>query len=62
MKKKKIPCRVCGQLFEPCATCQSNTNTFTWRHFACSRKCAAKYINQAVQYRESQQLNNNQQK
>ena len=54
MKKKKIPCRVCGKLFEPCAACQSKTSAFTWRNFACSRKCATTYINQATQYREDQ--------
>lgn len=53
MKKKKIPCRVCGKLFEPCAACQSKTS-FTWRDFACSRKCATEYINQAIQDREAQ--------
>ena len=54
MKKKKIPCRICGKLFEPCASCQSKTDFFTWRSFACSRKCAVKYINQTIQYRNTQ--------
>lgn len=54
MKKKKIPCRVCGKLFEPCAACQSKTDIFTWRSFACSRKCAVKYMNQTIQYRNTQ--------
>jgi len=52
-KKKKIPCRVCGKLFEPCAYCQSHSDVFRWRNFACSRECAVKYINDTVAYRES---------
>lgn len=51
--KKKIPCRVCGKLFEPCSYCQSHTDIFRWRNFACSRECAAKYINDTIIYRES---------
>lgn len=52
--KKKIPCRVCGKLFEPCSYCQSHADIFRWRNFACSRECAAKYINDTIAYRESQ--------
>lgn len=53
-EKKKIPCRVCGTLFEPCSYCQSHSDIFRWRNFACSRECAAKYINDTIAYRESQ--------
>lgn len=52
-EKKKIPCRVCGKLFEPCSYCQSHADIFRWRNFACSRECAAKYINDTISYRES---------
>ena len=52
-EKKKIPCRVCGKLFEPCAYCQSHADVFRWRNFACSRECATKYINDTIAYRES---------
>ena len=52
-EKKKIPCRVCGKLFEPCAYCQSHADVFRWRNFACSRECAAKYIDDTIAYRES---------
>lgn len=52
--QKKIPCRVCGKLFEPCAYCQKHNDTFRWRNFACSRECAIKYINSAKSYRTSQ--------
>ncbi len=55
-EKKKIPCRVCGKLFEPCAFCQSHNDVFRWRNFACSRECATKYINDTIAYRRS--LNN----
>ena len=51
--KKKIPCRVCGKLFEPCAYCQLHADVFRWRNFACSRECAAKYIDETIAYRES---------
>lgn len=50
-EKKNIPCRVCGKLFTPCAYCQSNTDAFRWRNFACSMKCAKKYIDDTVAYR-----------
>ncbi len=50
-EKKKIPCRVCGKLFAPCVYCQSNTGEFRWRNFACSMKCAKKYIDDTVAYR-----------
>ena len=50
-EKKKIPCRVCGKLFTPCAYCQSNTGEFRWRNFACSMKCAKKYIDDTIAYR-----------
>ncbi len=53
-EKKKIPCRVCGKLFEPCSTCQSDNRMFRWRNFACSLKCAEKYISETIAYRESQ--------
>lgn len=56
-KKKKIPCRVCGNPFIPCAYCQSHADIFRWRNFACSEKCAKEYINNTVTYRES--LHNN---
>ena len=52
-EKKKIPCRVCGKLFEPCAYCQSHADVFRWRNFACSREGASKYINDTIVYRES---------
>lgn len=51
--KKRIPCRVCGKLFEPCATCQAHNNMFRWRNFACSIKCAEKYISETIAYRNS---------
>lgn len=51
--KKMIPCRVCGKLFEPCSYCQSHSDIFRWRNFACSRECATKYINDTIAYRES---------
>lgn len=59
-EKKKIPCRVCGKLFVPCAYCQAHADVFRWRNFACSIECAKKYITSAVAYRESQksQLDN----
>ena len=50
---KKIPCRVCKKLFVPCAYCQSHADVFRWRNFACSRECAAKYIDDTIAYRES---------
>lgn len=50
---KKIPCRVCGKLFEPCAYCQKNSDVFRWRNFACSIDCASKYVAEATAYRES---------
>ena len=52
-KRKKIPCRVCGKLFTPCAYCQAHEDVFRWRNFACSRECALKYINDTIAYRES---------
>lgn len=51
--KKKIPCRVCGKLFKPCTYCQSHSDIFMWRNFACSIECAQKYINDTITYRES---------
>ena len=48
-----IRCRVCGKLFEPCAYCKSHSDVFRWRNFACSRECAAKYIKETTEYRES---------
>lgn len=51
--KKMIPCRVCGKLFEPCSYCQSHSDIFRWRNFACSRECATKYINDTIAYREA---------
>lgn len=56
--KKMIPCRVCGNLFEPCATCQAHNDIFRWRNFACSRECATKYINDTIAYRESLKTHN----
>lgn len=52
-KKKMIPCRVCGKMFEPCAYCQEHSDVFRWRNFACSKECAEKYINNTIAYRES---------
>lgn len=49
-KKKKIPCRVCGTYFVPCAYCQSQNDVFRWRNFACSIECAKKYVNEAIAY------------
>ncbi len=56
-EKKKISCRVCGKLFTPCAYCQSNTDAFRWRNYACSMKCAKKYIDDTIAYRAT--LNDN---
>ena len=56
-KKKKIPCRVCGKLFEPCSYCQSHADIFRWRNFACSRECATTYINDTITYREVSKRN-----
>lgn len=50
---KKIPCRVCGKLFKPCAYCQSHADVFRWRNFACSKECAVKYIDDTITYRKS---------
>ncbi|MBD5157337.1 MAG: hypothetical protein HDT13_06870 [Butyrivibrio sp.] len=55
---KKIPCRVCKKLFEPCSYCQSHDGIFRWRNFACSIECAAKYISDTAAYRESLKENN----
>jgi len=52
-EKKRIPCRVCGKLFEPCVTCQTYNDMFRWRNFACSRECAEKYIGETIAYRNS---------
>lgn len=57
-KQKMIPCRVCGKLFKPCDYCQSHSDIFRWRNFACSRECAGKYINDTIAYRELQHKNN----
>lgn len=57
--KKMIPCRVCGKLFEPCATCQAHNDMFRWRNFACSRECAEKYISETIAYRNSSKENKN---
>lgn len=57
--KKMIPCRVCGKLFEPCSTCQKHNDMFRWRNFACSRKCAEKYIAETIAYRNSSKGNKN---
>lgn len=57
--KKMIPCRVCGNLFEPCATCQAHNDMFRWRNFACSRECAEKYISETIAYRNSSKENKN---
>lgn len=59
MAKQKIPCRVCGKLFEPCAYCKAHEDVFRWRNFACSRECAAKYIADTTAYRESLQAARN---
>lgn len=48
---KKIPCRVCGKLFTPCAYCQTHADVFRWRNFACSIECAQKYIADTLAYR-----------
>ncbi len=47
-EQKKIPCRVCGKLFKPCAYCQSHDNVFRWRNFACSRECAKQYFDDTL--------------
>ena len=57
--KKKIPCRVCGKLFEPCTYCQTHADIFRWRNFACSIECAQKYINDTIAYRKSLEKQNN---
>ncbi len=54
---KKISCRVCGKLFDPCATCQPHSDMFHWRNFACSKKCAKKYIKDTIAYRDSLKQN-----
>jgi hypothetical protein len=61
VKPKMIPCRVCGKLFKPCGYCQSHSDIFRWRNFACSRECAGKYINETIAYRNSskEDTNNN---
>lgn len=58
-KPKMIPCRVCGKSFKPCGYCQSHSDTFRWRNFACSKECAEKYISDATAYREKQHKNKN---
>lgn len=55
-EKKKIVCRVCGKLFVPCSHCQSTTDEFKWRNFACSLECAKKYVADTIAYRNT--LNN----
>lgn len=53
MSKKKIPCKVCGKMFEPC--CMQyvpGSNALNWRSFACSPKCAEEYVQRAIAYRE----------
>lgn len=57
IETKKIPCRVCGKLFKPCGYCQSHTDVFRWRNFACSKECAQKYISDTAAYRETQHKN-----
>ena len=57
VKPKMIPCRVCGKLFKPCGYCQSHSDVFRWRNFACSRECAGKYISDTTAYRELQHKN-----
>lgn len=52
-QRKTIKCRVCGKPFEPCDYCQDNQEVFRWRNFACSLKCAEKYINETIEYRKS---------
>lgn len=52
MAKKTIPCRVCGKQFQPCGFCQSRSDIFRWRNFACSKECAQKYIAETIAYRE----------
>lgn len=54
---KKIPCRVCGKPFKPCGYCQSHSDVFRWRNFACSIECAQIYISDTTAYRESQHKN-----
>lgn len=51
-EKKKIACRVCGKLFTPCSYCESKNDEFKWRNFACSLKCAKKYVNDTIAHRE----------
>ena len=51
--KRRIPCRVCGKPFTPCAYCQSHADVFRWRNFACSEECAKKYISNTTAYRDS---------
>ncbi len=51
--KKKMHCRICGKAYEACSYCQSHSNTFRWRNFACSKECAEKYIRDTIAYRES---------
>lgn len=57
-EKKKIPCRTCGKLFTPCVYCQSHSDVFRWRNFACSIECATKYVNETIAYRETQKKRN----
>lgn len=54
MAVKLIPCRVCGKMFKPCFYCQEHSDIFRWRNFACSLECAKKYINETIEYRETQ--------
>lgn len=58
VKIKKIPCRVCKKPFKPCGYCQSHSDVFRWRNFACSIKCAQKYIADTISYRDTQNGNN----
>lgn len=58
-EKKRMPCRVCGKLFEPCVTCQTYNDMFRWRNFACSRECAEKYISETIAYRNLLKQNKN---
>lgn len=61
-EKELIPCRVCGKLFKPCGYCQSHSDIFRWRNFACSRECAAEYMSDAIAYRRVQRNRENESK
>lgn len=43
-KKDMIPCRICGELFEPCFSCQSDRTAFHWKNVACSYEHGKEFL------------------